>query len=84
MQHITHIKIVSAGIEGLNDWREVVVGWSAERRSLVVVVLIKRKELKAGLCILRITSVSRDSEDLGKDRTALRAHHAGIAVSAYS
>lgn len=69
MQHITHIKISSAGIEGLNDWREVVVGWSGERRSLVVVVPIERKELKAGLCILRITSVGRDSEDLGKDRT---------------
>ena len=52
--------------------------------ALVVVVPIQKEELKAGLCILRITSVSRDSEDLGKDRTALRAHHAGIAVSAYS
>lgn len=60
------------------------IGGRLSGEALVVVVPIQKEELKAGLCILRITSVSRDSEDLGKDRTALRAHHAGIAVSAYS
>ena len=51
-----------------------------ERRSLWCTNREKRAE--SGI-LHSANHIGRDSEDLGKDRTALRAHQAGIAVSAY-